>query len=264
MTKILFIGDITGDTGLQYLEKRIPELVAEHHLDFVVANAENMDTNTAKIGRGSCGMRVESLERLFATGVDLVTGGNHSWDGPDMERVQADPRVIRPLNFGSVAPGRGAAIVTKNGLRLGVINAASRTAISDVDHPLDVIERQVDAWAGQVDMILVDFHGGSVTEKMIIGFAFAGKVTGVVGTHTHVRTLDTQLLPGGTAYVTDVGMTGPSGGIQGYDAAKFVAETRLRLFLPEPIKLANGAVELGAVVITCEGMTATAIERILA
>lgn len=266
MTKLLFIGDIVGETALAYLETRLPELRATYHPDFVIANAENLDITRHNPSPGNCGMTTPSLTRLFALGVDLVTGGNHSWDGPEGMSIHADPRILRPLNYGDQVPGRGATILTRgNGahaVRLGVINVISRSALPAADAPLAALDAQLDAWQNQTDLILVDFHGESVTEKLSVGFAVDGRVTALVGTHTHVPTLDTRILPNGTAYVTDVGMTGPNAGIQGYAPSGFVKRTRLRLPTGDPLTLADGPIELGAVLITCASGRAHSIERI--
>jgi metallophosphoesterase (TIGR00282 family) len=261
-TTLLFIGDIVGETGLAYLEAHLPAFSDALCPDFIVANAENIALTAHPRSPGNCGMTPDLLDRLFALGVDLVTGGNHSWDGPFGRTIHDNERVLRPLNYGDHAPGRGAAIICKDGQRLGVINLMSRTAMREADWPLAVFERQMQVWEGQVDMILVDFHGESVTEKVTFGYACAGRVAAVLGTHTHVGTLDTRLLPGDTAYVTDVGMTGPSGGIQGYAPELFINSMRLRLPSDDPFALATGPVELGAVVVRCEGGRATAIERL--
>lgn len=258
MTRILFIGDIVGATGLAYLEAHLPALVNELAADFVIANAENLDLTS-----GGCGMTPPSLQRLFATGIDLVTGGNHSFDAPDYS-VHDDPRVLRPLNYADGMPGRGAAVVEKNDQRLGVINVASRTTLPEVNDPYPALEAQLAAWAeaGAVDMVFVDFHSESVMEKMALAFAVAGRAVGVVGTHTHVPTCDTRILPGGTAYVSDVGMTGPSEGLQGYHEAQFIDAIRRGVHPGAPQRLAPGPIELGAVVITVENGCAVAIERV--
>lgn len=262
MTTLLFIGDIVGEAGLAYLEARLPDLMAQYRPEFVIANAENVAI-TGSGGFWACGMAPHLTDRLFAAGVDLITGGNHSWDGPDGGRIHDDPRILRPINSSTLAPGRGAAIVEKGGVRLGIINAASLTALHGLDTPLDAIERQLAAWAGQIDALFVDFHGESVTEKLTLGHALAGRAIGVVGTHTHVRTLDTRVLTGGTAYVTDVGMTGPGEGIQGYAPDSFVTRMRVRLPGSGALRFAEGGVELGAVVIHFENGCAQSIERVL-
>lgn len=259
-TRLLFIGDIVGESGLAYLEACLPALVEHHQPTFVIANAENIDLSPTQ--SGACGMRTASLNRLFSLPVDLVTGGNHSWDGEEGQTVHADMRVLRPLNYGEHAPGRGAAVLEKGGVRLGVVNLVSKTALRFADEAIDALERQLTAWSGAVDLVLVDFHGESVTEKLTFAFAFDGRVAAVVGTHTHVQTTDTRILPQGTAYVTDVGMTGPGGGIQGYAPARFVNSLRLRLPSTDSFTLASGEVELGAVLVTCEGARAVEIVRV--
>ncbi|MBC7810855.1 MAG: YmdB family metallophosphoesterase [Burkholderiales bacterium] len=258
--KILFIGDIVGP-GLNYLELHLPDIIAQHQPDFVIANAENLELS----GSGSfviAGMTRANLERLWTLGVDAVTGGNHSWDGNEGHTVHEDARVLRPLNYGEIAPGRGAAILEKNGLRLGVINLASRDALRLADDPLTVMERQLDTWADALDGVLVDFHGTSTEEKLTIAYANAGRVIAVVGTHTHVPTLDLRVLPGGVAYVSDVGMTGPSGGILGYHPSTFVSAMKKRMYTRDAWQFAEGPIELGAVLVTCEARRATDIQRL--
>ena len=257
MTRILFVGDIVGTAGLAYLETHLPVLIQQSDADFVVANAENLDLTS-----GGCGMTPASLSRLFATGVDLVTGGNHSWDAPD-HSVHDDARVLRPLNHKQQMPGRGAGVVAKNGKRLGVINLVSRTAMPLVHEPLPALDTQLAKWAetNAVDMVMVDFHGESVMEKMTLGFAVAGRVAAVVGTHTHVATCDARILPPGTAYITDVGMTGPADGLQGYDPVQFVDAMNRSDNPGPPKRMARGDIEFGAVLITVENGCALAIER---
>ncbi len=248
--KIIFIGDIVGP-GLDHLETRLPELVAQHQPDFIIANAENLELSGAA-SFVVAGMTRESLARLWALGVDAVTGGNHSWDGAQGRTVHDDPRVLRPLNYGVNAPGRGATIIDKAGRRLGLVNLASRDALRLADDPLTALDRQLEAWKDQTDAVLVDFHGASTEEKLTIAFASSGRISALVGTHTHVPTNDLRVLSGGVAYVSDVGMTGPSGGILGYHPDKFVSAMRNRLYDDTPWRFAQGAIELGAVLITTD------------
>ena len=253
---ILFIGDITGLPALEYLEQHLPAWLSAHPTDFVIANAENLEIS----GKGA-GMTRAALERLFAIGVQLVTGGNHSWDGPEGVSVHADPRVLRPLNVGSVHAGRGAGIVTSGrGVRLGVVNVAGRSAIPDVDDPLHAIEQQLERW--EVDAVLVDVHGESVFEKTSLAFALIGRIAALLGTHTHVQTGDARVLPGGVAMVSDVGMTGPTGGVQGYDPIGFITRLRSQGDAQQPLELASGPIELGAVMVWLEGARAVRIERL--
>lgn len=262
--RILFVGDLVGDSGphggLPVLERLLPRIRDEQAIDAVIVNAENVAL-TGPSPIAGCGLTPNALDRLWALGVDVVTGGNHSWDGPHAADAHADPRVIRPLNQGSQAPGQGAAIVEVDGVRLGVVNLASRTALPMVDHPYDALGRRLGAWDGEVDAVLVDYHGESVSEKQIFAWSYAGRVAAVVGTHTHVATLDARILPGGTAYVSDVGMTGPDAGMQGYAPDPFIESMRQRLISRSPGAFADGPATLGAVVIDVEDGRATAIRR---
>lgn len=262
-SRILFVGDVVGEAGIAYLEGRLPSLKADLAADFVIVNGENASLPGLNPVYG-CGMSKRDAERLLALGVDVITGGNHSWDGPDAVSALGLPRVLRPINTSALAPGRGAVIVGEGARRLGVVNLGSRTAIPAVDHPYDAFQRQQAAWDedGAPELVLVDFHGESVSEKQIFAWAVAGRVTAVVGTHTHAPTQDARVLPGGTAYVSDVGMVGPSGGMQGYEPAIFVDSMRTR----QPAKgrggWAEGPVEFGAVLITAERGRATHIRRL--
>jgi hypothetical protein len=261
---ILFVGDVVGEVGLAYLESRLPALRETYQPTALIVNGENLEL----LPGGNCGMSPESLARLWALGVDCVTGGNHSWDGDPavVERVYADARVLRPLNYGTSAPGIGARVVVRGDTRLGVINAVSKTALPYADEPLDMIAAQIDAWSDSVDAVLIDFHGESVTEKLIAAFSLADHAAALVGTHTHVQTADARLIAGRhggqLAYVTDVGMTGPGGGIQGYAPDNMMRAMQLRLPWGGDAALATGAVEFGAVFIRGRGRSALSIERL--
>ncbi len=258
--RLLFLGDIVGEPGLGYLETTLPELTHRLAPDFIIANAENLDLTTPE--RGGCGMRPESLGRLWALGVDVVTGGNHSFDPTWAEKILSHPRVLRPLNYSRHAPGKGALIVEKGGTRLGVVNLVGRSALPNAEDPLSAMEDQLERWGVGTDIVLVDFHSESVYEKLGFAFFFAGRVAAIFGTHTHVPTLDTRILPGGTAYVSDVGMVGSADGMQGYDPA-FLVETLRRKLLPRDLKLtwAKGEVELGAVYIDLDEQKTIVVAR---
>lgn len=262
--RILFVGDLVGDRGphggLPLLERLLPRIRNEEAIDAVIVNAENVAL-TGPSPLAGCGLTPDALERLWAVGVDAVTGGNHSWDGPHADDVHSDPRVVRPLNYGSHAPGEGATVVDVAGVRLGVVNLVSRTALPMADHPYDALGHRLTGWNGDVDAVLVDFHGESVSEKQVFAWSYAGRVAAIVGTHTHVATLDARILPGGTAYVSDVGMTGPDGGMQGYAPDPFIASMRARIRSREAGAFADGPATLGAVVIDIEDGRATAIRR---
>ncbi|MEM7736908.1 MAG: YmdB family metallophosphoesterase [Deinococcota bacterium] len=259
--KTLFIGDIVGEPGLAYLEQHLTDFVTREQVDVVIVNAENMDITRHSPSMGNCGMTEASLKRLLELPIDMITGGNHSWDGPDWQRVHEHPKVLRPLNYGTHAPGRGWGVI--DNANMAVVNVVSRGALPLADDPIGTLEACGDLWQGGFEAIIIDMHGESVTEKQMVGFAFDGQVTAVLGTHTHVATLDTRVLPKGTAYVSDVGMTGPSGGLQGYNPQVMVDSRRLRLPVEGKLMLATGELELGAVLITHDAGQASSIGRIL-
>jgi metallophosphoesterase (TIGR00282 family) len=258
--KLLFIGDIVAEAGLELLESRLPALLREHEPTFVVANAENVGYQD---GRGTLGLTPQAVERLLASGIDCLTGGNHSWDSPESEAAHQHERVLRPLNYGKTLAGKGSLVLGKGGFRLGVVNLVSRTALSQADDACEALDEQLEGWQDQTDAVLIDFHGESVTEKLATAFAYDGRVLALLGTHTHVPTLDTRVLPRGTAYVSDVGMTGPSGGLQGYQPDVAVSAIRKRWHRAhEPWKVATGDAELGAVLVTFSSNVARSILRL--
>jgi len=259
MSSLLFIGDVVAEPGVAYLEQRLPFLIEQYRATFIVANAENLGVTPDT--PGVCGMIPHLTARLFAAGVDLLTGGNHSWDGPYGQTIHDDLRVVRPLNCGDL-PGRGAAIIRKPPGRLGVINLISPLLMPGASNPYQALEDQLADWYGLVDWVMVDFHGESVTEKQTFAHATAGKKVVVLGTHTHIQTLDTCILPGGTAYVSDVGMTGPGGGVQGYSPDLFVNFLRHHQPQGALFTLATGQVELGAVLVTFDSQGARSIQRL--
>lgn len=259
--RILFVGDVVGDLGVGYLERHLPALIEAHRPTLVVVNGENADVTGPRPATG-LGLTPRSAERLFRAGADVLTGGNHSWDGPEAAATLAVPRVLRPHNYGTRAPGTGACVVERGGVRYGVLDLTSRSAMPAADHPYDAFEAVVAGWGDAVDAVLVDFHGDAATEKVVFGYAVAGRAVAVLGTHTHVPTADARILPGGTAFVTDVGMTGPADSMQGYDPDVFVAAYRDRLPLAAPSRVADGPVALGAVLVHAHGPRAVAIERL--
>jgi metallophosphoesterase (TIGR00282 family) len=257
--RILFVGDVVGEIGVAYVERHLPTLIARHLVDVTVVNGENVAASDTRSGAG---ITPESAHRLFAAGADAITGGNHSWDAPDAIAALALPRVLRPHNLGALTPGTGTCIVTKDRQRIGIVNLASRSAIAAADHPYDAMHTILDGWRDAVDTVIVDFHGDTVSEKLTFAYAFDGHVAAIVGTHTHVPTLDTRILPRGTAYVTDVGMTGPADSLQGYGPDRFVAAYRTRLPKTAPARVATGPIALGAVLIDVMGGRAGGIERV--
>ncbi|BDG20173.1 metallophosphoesterase (plasmid) [Thermus thermophilus] len=255
--KVLFFGDIVGEPGLRALERELPALQERLRPDFVLANGENLDLTRPEAGKA--GMTLPSLERLFRLGVDAVTGGNHSFDPEDLEEVLAHPRVLRPLNYSPYAPGRGSLLLRKGGHRLLVVNLAGRSALPHAGDPLEALEAVLDREEGW-DAVLVDFHSESVFEKMGTAFAFDGRISALLGTHTHVATADARILPRGTGYVSDVGMVGADGGMQGYDPA-FLVEAFRRRLPPRGMRLgyAEGPLRLSYVFLELRGNRAESL-----
>jgi calcineurin-like phosphoesterase len=198
---------------------------------------------------------------VFLEHPSFATTCQNPWDGAEGWSVHDDPRVLRPLNIGANVAGRGAGIVTSStGMRLGVVNVAGHSAIPVADDPLEVLERHLEGW--EVDAVLVDFHGESVFEKTSIAYALEGRIAALLGTHTHVQTNDARVLNDNVAFVSDVGMTGPSGGAQGYDPTGFVTRFRTRGLHRPSLELATGEVELGAVLVELEGSSSVGISRL--
>jgi len=259
---LLLIGDIVGDAGLDLLDAVLPGLRQRLRPDFVVANSENASL-TGENAVAGAGMTRRDVERLRALGVDAITGGNHSWDSAEAVAALAEPEVARPLNVAGDAPGRGAVVVARETLRLGVISLVSATAMPGVRVPYEALMQQLGRWREErIDLVLVDFHGESVSEKQIFAWSVAGRVAAVLGTHTHVPTLDERVLPGGTAYVSDVGMTGPGGGMQGYAPEVFVDALRHHRPVRGRGGFAQGPAELGAVLVRARGGRAVGVERV--
>ncbi|MGD9919987.1 MAG: TIGR00282 family metallophosphoesterase [Pseudorhodoplanes sp.] len=202
--RILFIGDVVGRSGRAIVQQRLPGLVADWKLDLVVLNGEN--------SAGGFGITETIFNEFVDSGVDVVTLGNHSWDQREaLVFIERAPRMVRPLNYPRGTPGKGTAMIeAKNGARVLVINAMARIFMDPLDDPFAAIERELDICRlkRDADAILVDFHGEATSEKQSMGHFLDGRVSVVVGTHTHVPTADHQILPGGTAFQSDAGMTG--------------------------------------------------------
>lgn len=255
--RLLFIGDIVGPAATQYVARRLPELRADYAIDLVVANAENCVVSGPDPQRGY-GMNLAAVELLLGHGVDLITSGNHAWDSPESELALAHPRVLRPLNVPSSRPGRGALTLELAGEPFTLLNLADAAALPEAT-PAYAAWCELDPHGS----VVVDFHGASVQGKHEFAYAADGKVAAVIGTHTHEPTLHLHLLPGGTAFVADVGMTGPTGGILGVEADYFVAALgRTPDLAPSPFSLASGPITLGAVIVTIEGGLARELVRI--
>jgi hypothetical protein len=214
--RLLFLGDVVGKSGRTAVTERLPGLVRDHALDCVVINGEN--------AAHGFGITEAIYQELLDAGADCVTLGNHSWDQREaMVFIDRAPRLVRPVNYPAGTPGRGAALVhTRSGAQVLVVNVMGRVFMDAMDDPFAAVEREIEAAPlGRVaDAIVVDMHAEATSEKQVMGHILDGRVSLVVGTHTHVPTADHRVLPGGTAYQTDVGMCGDYDGVIGMDKAE--------------------------------------------
>jgi metallophosphoesterase (TIGR00282 family) len=254
--RILFIGDIVGQPGRRAVRELLPRIRREHHVHLVVANGENM--------AGGSGITGRTAEEMLAAGIDVLTSGDHIWDHKEINAVlDREQRILRPLNYPPGTPGNGSIVVTIDGQPdTAVINLQGRTFMVPMEHPFLEIEREVARLRCQARVILVDFHAEATSEKIALGRMLDGQVSAVVGTHTHVQTADEQIFPGGTAYLTDAGFTGPHDSVIGREIAPVLR--RFRTGLPQRFEVASGRVLLQGVVIDVDGSTgrATAIRRV--
>lgn len=238
--KILFIGDIVGRPGREAVESFLPLLRQEYEVDFVVANGEN--------AAGGRGISQNIARKLYDLGIDFLTLGNHVWDQKDLEKyIDDDRRMVRPANYPTGVPGRGYGIVAKNGLKLGVINLAGRIFLPPLDNPFRLVSEIINQINQETRAVLVDFHAEATSEKVAMGRFLDGKVSAVVGTHTHVQTADEKVLSLGTAYITDVGMTGPADSVIGVRKEAVIANFLTQM--PFRLEVAEGPIQLNAVVI---------------
>ena len=253
---LLFIGDVFGKLGRDLVRVGVPKLVRKYEVTAVIANAEN--------SAGGFGITRETGQELLDAGVDLMTSGNHVWDKKEaLDYIPLEPRLVRPANFPAGVPGEGTAVMrTSEGVEVAVLNVMGRVFMNAIDDPFALAAREAARLRARTPIVLVDMHAEATSEKVAMGWHLAGKVTAVVGTHTHVQTADDQILPGGTAYITDVGMTGPHDGIIGVERDPVI--NRFLTGLPSRFEAAKGLPKLHAVVITADTSTghATAIERL--
>ena len=256
MIRILFIGDIVGRPGRELVRRGIPAIAARHDIDLVVANVEN--------AAAGFGITPDLAGDLLELGIDVMTGGNHTYDKKEiMPYFAYEPRLLRPANYPDGAPGRGRYVArTARGVSVAVINVMGRVFMTALDDPFKVVLEEIEAARPDARVIVVDFHAEATSEKVAMGWHLDGKVTAVLGTHTHVQTADNRVLPGGTAYLTDTGMTGGHDGVIGVDREAIL--NRFMTGLPQRFEVATGDPRLHAVVITADETTgrAQAIERL--
>ena len=253
---ILFVGDLVGGIGRRTLLECLPVLRERYHPTFVVVNGENV--------AGGLGITPKAADALFAGGVDAITLGNHTYHRREIyPYLDSEPRIVRPANFLRIQPGHGTCVVERGGVRLGVVNLSGNLYLRAGRSAFTEIEAALGELGNDVNHILVDMHAEATSEKIALGWLLDGRVTAVVGTHTHVPTADARVLPGGTAYITDVGMTGPRGGVIGVKREQAIES----LVTQMPVRFETSEEDpwLMGVLIRCAAQqrSATAIEQIL-
>jgi metallophosphoesterase (TIGR00282 family) len=253
---ILFIGDIVGRPGREIVRRGLPALVEHHAIDLVIANVEN--------SAAGFGITREIGDEFLKWGVDVMTSGNHIWDKKEaIEYIAAEPRLLRPVNYPAGVPGRGTYVArTRGGEAVGVINAMGRVFMLNIDDPFTAVQHEIEAMRHWTRVIIVDFHAEATSEKVAMGWYLDGKVTGVFGTHTHVQTADERVLPNGTAYITDAGMTGPHDSIIGMEVGTAIG--RFLNAMPAKFEPATANPRLNGVVVAADSESgrATRITRI--
>jgi hypothetical protein len=255
MVRLLFIGDLVGKPGRELVRRGLPALVARHQIDLVIANVEN--------AAAGFGVTPEIADDLLEFGVHVMTGGNHTWDKKEILPYFQNQPLLRPANFPAGAPGRGRCVArTASGVMVGVINVMGRVFMTALDDPFRVVLEELDALRADARVVLVDFHAEATSEKVAMGWHLDGLATAVVGTHTHVQTADERVLPRGTAYITDVGMTGAHDSVIGVERSAVIQ--RFVTGLPQRFDTATENPRLNGVIVEADPGTgrASGISRV--
>lgn len=254
--KILFIGDIIGKPGRRAVKEGLPDLVNKLKIDFVIANAEN--------AAGGFGVTQSVAEELFSMGLHVLTSGNHIWDKKEaVTYITKESRLLRPANYPPDVPGFGSIVMkTSSGDKLAVINLSGRVFMSQMDCPFRTAQQEIETLKKQTSIIIVDFHAEATSEKSAMGWFLDGDVSAVIGTHTHVQTADEMILPKGTAFITDVGMTGPKDSIIGVKKEQIIHKFLTQI--PARFETAKGESLLSCVVVEINPKTglSSSIQRL--
>ncbi len=251
--KILFFGDIYGQPGRKAIRAFLPDFIQKNSIDIVLANCEN--TSDGK------GITEKSAKELFSLGIDAFSGGNHLWDRKEaLSYLELETRIAKPLNFPELAPGFNYVLIEKNELKLILISLCGQSFMSNVDSPFYALERILPEFHEITSNIIIDFHAESTAEKRTLGFYFNGKVSAVLGTHTHIQTADEEIMDQGTAYITDVGMTGPHDSVIG--VKKEIAIYRAKTGLPVRHETAVEGLMVNAVIVNIDENTGKASDII--
>ena len=257
--KLLFIGDIVGEPGRKAVKTLLPKLREQHALDFVIANGEN--------SAGGSGITPKTAAEIFSGGVDVITSGDHVWDQKEvMDLLAKEPRFLRPLNYPPGTPGQGSGVFqtrnaehgTRNLISIAVLNAQGRTFMPAIENPFLVVPPQIERLRQQTKIIFVDFHAEATSEKIAFARMLDGQVSAVVGTHTHVQTADEQIFPGGTAYLSDAGFTGPHESVLGREFEPVIK--RFVTNMPQRFEVARGRVLLQGLVVEIDDVSGKALK----
>ncbi len=259
--KLLFVGDIVGSPGRRAIREVVPKLREEHGLDFVIANGEN--------SAGGSGITARIADEIFSTGVDVITSGDHLWDQKEVSELLAnEKRFLRPLNYPAGTPGSGSGLFEfrnpQSTIRnqIAVINVQGRTFMADLENPFHAVRAEVERLRQQTKIIFVDVHAEATSEKIALARMLDGQVSAVVGTHTHVQTADEQIFPGGTAYLTDAGFTGPHESVIGREITPVIQ--RFLTNMPQRFEVAKERVMLNGVIVEIDDQSgrASGIQRL--
>lgn len=254
--RILFIGDIVGEPGRKAVKELVPKITKREKIDFIVANGEN--------AAGGSGVTPALVDELLSYGVDVITSGDHIWKRKEIiDRIAQDARILRPANYPREAPGFGSTVVqSKAGVDVGVINIQGRVFMQAIEDPFRVVKSELDRIKNKARVIIVDVHAEATSEKMALGWFLDGLVSAVIGTHTHVQTADEKILPQGTAFLTDAGMTGPFDSVIGRNKEQILA--RFMTQMPTKFEMAEGDIQLHGAIIDIDEKTgkANSIKRV--
>ncbi len=253
---LLFIADIVGQPGRRAVKELVPRLRQQYRLDLVVANGEN--------SAGGSGITPQTAEEIFSSGVDIITCGDHLWDQKDViQLLEHEPRFVRPLNYPPATPGQGSVIFRRDGLTaIGIINLQGRTFMPPLENPFHTVLAEVERLRQTTAVILVDFHAEATSEKVALARLLDGRVSAVIGTHTHVQTADEQIFPGGTAFLCDAGFTGPHDSVIGREIEPIIK--RFMTNMPQKFEVAKGRVLLQGALVEIDDRSGRAgrIERV--
>ena len=244
--KILAVGDIVGESGVRKLKEQLPTIKKNENIDFVITNGEN--------SAGGIGITEKNFKDIIDAGTDVVTLGNHTWGKKDVFKIIDNAKLIRPANYPKGVPGKGYNIFKCNSKKIAVMNFIGRVDINILtENPFTMAKEMVEEIQNEVDIIIIDFHAEATAEKIAMARYLDGKITALYGTHTHVQTADEQIYPNGTAYITDIGMTGPKNSVIGMEISASIK--RFETTLPEKYRLADGDCIFNAVIFEIDDNT---------